>query len=106
VTAALRDLLSPLPRGGHPGWPLRRPLDERDILTEVARVPGVGRVNGVELSLPDRPGPGPHPLSGLELPQLVGLSVQPGDAVPVDGLSGASGEDPRLLPVPAIPEEC
>ena len=106
ITVAIRTALSPLPPPAGTRWRLRRALDPREILTEVARVPGVSRVNGVEMTVRGVAVTDPQPLSGLELPHLVGLSVQPGDPSPVVALSGAGGADPRLLPIPAIPERC
>ena len=46
---------------------------------------------------------GALPMTGLELPRLVALAVQPGDPP-----TGADAGPPpaQLLPVPAIPEEC
>lgn len=106
IAVAIRKALSPLPPPVGDGWRLRRALDPREIVTEVARVSGVSRVNGVEMTVAGVAVTDPSPLSGLELPHLVGLSVQPGDPSPVASLSGAGGADPRLLPVPAIPERC
>lgn len=106
VAQAVRRSLSPLPPPTGDRWRLGRSLDPREVVTEVARVPGVSRVNGVLMTASGVPVDAPRPLSGLELPQLVGLAVQPGDPTPVDLLTGSGGDDPRLLPVPAIPEEC
>ena len=48
-------------------------------------------------------------IEGLELPELLGISVIVGDPVPLDALRGASpvqsGGAPRL-PVPVLAESC
>ena len=107
IKATVRALLSPLDLAAGDAfgaWPLAKAVDPLEVLTVVARVDGVARVNGVRLSLPDgTPVVGALPTAGLQLPHLVGLSVQPGDPP-----SGADAGPPpvQLLPVPAIPEEC
>ncbi|GAA2124535.1 baseplate J/gp47 family protein [Nocardioides bigeumensis] len=107
VQTAVRTLLSPIdriPGDGVDAWPLSKAVDPLEILTVVARVDGVARVNGVRLSLPDGTAlVGALPMTGLELPRLVSLAVQPGDPP-----TGADVAPPatQLLPVPAIPEEC
>lgn len=107
IKATVRALLSPLdlaPGDGFDAWPLAKSVDPREVLTVVARVDGVARVNGVRLTGPDGTQvTGSLPMTGLELPRLVGLAVQPGD--PPAGPD--SGPPPtQLLPVPSIPEEC
>jgi predicted phage baseplate assembly protein len=107
IKATVRALLSPLDLASDDpftGWPLAKAVDPLEVLTVVARVDGVARVNGVRLSLPNgSPVVGSLPMTGLQLPHLVGLAVQPGD--PPTGPD--AGPPPvQLLPVPAIPEEC
>jgi hypothetical protein len=50
------------------------------------------------------------PLSGLQLPQVLGLSASVGDAVDLDQIRGASPDTPagpeRFVSVPVVPEEC
>ena len=107
VKATVRTLLSPVdrvPGDGVGAWPLAKAVDPLEVLTVVARVDGVARVNGVRLSRPDgTPVVGALPMTGLELPRLVSLAVQPGDPP----TAADAGPPPtQLLPVPAIPEEC
>lgn len=106
ITVAVRRAFSPMPPPDGAAWRLGRAVDPRDVVTEVARVPGVHRVNGVEMRIDGVAIANPFPLEGLQLPHLVGLSVQPGDPTPVASLTGTGGDDPRLLPVPAVPEHC
>lgn len=119
VKARLRALLAParidgatdLP-GFEDGWPLGRAVNKLELWAEIARVAGVLKVNGVALAL----GSGSDvatevPLSGLQLPRLLGLSVELGDPVPIDALRGQAGgttstTGPRIVPVPTVPPEC
>ncbi len=132
VTARLRAVLSPLPEqpgyaaaatpllatpapasGG--GWPLRTAVRARVLLAEVARVPGVTAV--VDCLLADDAGPAREevPMTGLELPRVLGLSVAVGEPLDIeslrgDGAGGAGDQDTdgdaSLLPVPVLPEGC
>ncbi|WP_110240085.1 baseplate J/gp47 family protein [Nocardioides gilvus] len=110
IKARVRALLSPVDTVADDdlgAWPLAKAVDPLEILTVVARVDGVARINGVRLTGPDGVTVvGSLPLGGLQLPRLVGLAVQPGDAPTI--ATGADSAPPttRLLPVPAIPEEC
>jgi hypothetical protein len=49
-------------------------------------------------------------MQGLQLPQIAGLSVEVGSAVPLDALRGTQAPVPtpgrRVVPVPVIPSEC
>ena len=116
IATTVRSLLAPIdlfPGDDFEGWPLARTVDPLEVLTVVARVDGVARVNGVRLhNRGGEPLTEPLPLAGLELPRLVGLSIQPGDPPPTgpigrgDGGDVTDGPSRRLLAVPAIPEEC
>jgi hypothetical protein len=49
------------------------------------------------------------PLSGLELPEILGLSVVAGDPLPLDLVRGArpaTASDQSRLPVPVVAETC
>lgn len=95
------------------GWPLDRAVHARAILAEVARVSGVVEVANVLLA----PGAGGAvetvPFTGIELPELLGLSVTTGEPVDLGtlrgtvtgGSNGTGGGQPRL-PVPIVPETC
>ena len=88
-----------------------------ELMAEAARVPGVLRVNGLKLAQGDGSEvPEELPLRGLQLPRLLGLSVEVGDALPIDNLLGLGGGDGsgqsnanargRVVPVPTVPREC
>ncbi|MEL7444405.1 MAG: baseplate J/gp47 family protein [Pseudomonadota bacterium] len=133
VRARLTSFLSPLP---HPqlrgaalmpqlygpdidpalrGWPLNRAVHSATLLAEAARAPGV--VSVPELLLAQGAGPVVSEVSmqGIELPEVLGISIAVGAATPIDSLRGAdsgadddSGDDSRvnLLPVPIVAETC
>lgn len=97
------------------GWPLRAALQQRVLLAEVARVAGVLAVNGLLLAEGNKDANDQVPMTGLELPQLLGVAVVTGEPMPLGslrGLGGAAGavgtgaSAPRRLPVPVIPESC
>ena len=120
VERAIRVFLSPLPQpdslnaaGPNPdGWPLRTSVIRLQLLAVISRVPGVLLVNDLQLSLND-------PLlnvdtiefKGLDLPELLGISVTSGPLVSLQDLrdqvqgSGVEGTT-ASLPVPVIPEMC
>ena len=125
VKARLRAVLAPtridgandLP-GREDGWPLNTAVNLKDLWAEAARVPGVLRVNGVLMA--DARGtaiPDEQTLFGLQLPRLLGLSVEAGDPVAIDTLRGlgtgdgtgfeGTGDGVRpVVPVPTVPREC
>jgi hypothetical protein len=125
VKARLRAVLAPtrvdgatdLP-GREDGWPLSTAVNVKDLWAEAARVPGVLRINGVLLA--DARGtaiPDEQALHGLQLPRLLGLSVEAGDPVSIDTLRGQGSGDGtgfegtgdgvrQVVPVPTVPREC
>lgn len=125
VKARLRAVLAPtrvdgatdLP-GREEGWPLSTAVNVKDLWAEAARVPGVLRINGVLLA--DARGtaiPDEQALHGLQLPRLLGLSVEAGDPVAIDTLRGLGSGDGtgfdgtgdgvrQVVPVPTVPREC
>lgn len=124
VKARLRAVLAPSRTDGatdlpglEDGWPLGRAVNRLELMAEAARVPGVLRVNGLKLARGDGSDvPEELPLSGLQLPRLLGLSVELGDAIPINNLLGQgsgdgsgqanSGARGRVVPVPTVPREC
>ena len=127
VTARLTAFLSPLPPPGTSldalipplfgqepdpavaGWPLGRAVQGRSLLAEVARTPGVVAVVQLLLARGSEPVAESVPLSGLELPEILGLSVVAGDPVPLDlvrGAKPATASDQSRLPVPVVAETC
>jgi hypothetical protein len=107
----VRRFLSPLAGGfDGAGWPLQKTVEPGEILATVARVDGVSRVAEVLLGDADGNTIASLPLTGLELPRLLGITVASGAAVPIDDLRGVapSGVAPSVLrlPVPVVPEAC
>jgi predicted phage baseplate assembly protein len=111
VKQRLRNFLSPLSGGFEgEGWPLDHAVESVELLTVVARVSGVARVNEVQLADENGVTSSPIELEGVQLPGVAALSVQSGEAQPVAELLGQTDEplpsDKRRLPVPVVPEEC
>jgi hypothetical protein len=93
------------------GWPLRKAVVELELLAIASRVQGVLLVNKVILAEGNKPADGQVPMSGLELPRVLGISVVAGDPQSLNELRGQGGlplsdQADVFLPVPLIPEEC
>jgi hypothetical protein len=95
------------------GWPLQRAVNRLDLMAEVARVPGVLRVN--ELLLAAGSGgnvPTEVAMRALQLPRIAALAVESGAALPLDALRGQTAAPPsgatptRVVPVPTVPTRC
>jgi hypothetical protein len=110
--------------GMEKGWPLRKPVVDRELLAVASRVGGVLSVNDVFIAEGSLPATTQITMTGLELPRVMGISVAVGDALSIDELRGQAtpggvttpgggtpgtpggGTTTPLLPVPTIPEEC
>jgi hypothetical protein len=94
------------------GWPLRKAVLARELMAEASRIDGVQLVNDVLLAKDTGDVTEQVPMTGLQLPQVVGISVQAGTALALDALRGrptdALGELPptSVVPLPFVPEEC
>jgi predicted phage baseplate assembly protein len=93
------------------GWPLRKPVTDRELLAVASRVPGVLLVNDVKIAQGTNPPVTQIPMTGLELPRVAGISVMIGEPLDVDELRGqsavpADGAPRKIVPVPVIPEKC
>jgi hypothetical protein len=137
VKTAVLQFLSPLPPDGkeqidsqaallttpqdaqsQKGWPLRKAVAAPEIIAVVNRVSGVLSVNKVLLADQTSSEADSIAMTGLELPQVMGISVVSGDRVPTDQLRGQSAASttggpggpattaPKSVPVPVIPTEC
>jgi hypothetical protein len=142
VRRAVLRFLAPLPdktadaqadasqlTGMEKGWPLRKPVVDRELLAVASRVGGVLSVNDVFIAEGSLPATTQITMTGLELPRVMGISVTVGDAMGLDELRGQAapgggatpgggttgggapgtpggGTTTPLLPVPTIPEEC
>jgi hypothetical protein len=132
VRRRLREVLSPIPLGafadqqgplygdppapGARGWPLGVAVEAKVLLAEAARVRGVKSVSDLLLA-GDSGGSVPKVgMSGIELPELLGISVVAGDPVDLGSLRGdaktgsGNGSGPgsgrKRLPVPIVPDSC
>lgn len=122
VKVALKDYLWSLAPFGPfgEGWPLGRPVRDREMEVVAARVAGVKEVAGVNVfvrngswkKLPrTRPiDPQQLDLETWQLPELLGVVVSVGDT-PEENLTGLfgspkSGEGESFTAVPVIPEVC
>jgi hypothetical protein len=90
------------------GWPLGKSVISLELSAVAGRVSGVEFVQGV---LVDQSGPGVAQLdfSGLQLPQVIGISVTEGDPVSLDSLRGGVTQPGALtgvVQIPVIPQEC
>lgn len=127
VRARLQTHLAPLPADGlgfaaepmlyeaprdDRGWPLGKAVSAGALLVEVARVAGVEAVTGLELALSSGGAVADVNITGIELPEILGLSVVVGPPIAIAALRGDSGSagpvptGPPLLPVPIVPETC
>jgi hypothetical protein len=129
VKSRIRRYLSPLPAPDIPipqlpmlygpdidpalrGWPLGRAVHGRAILAEAARAPGVVEVADALLAPGNGPATDSVELSGLQLPEILGISVVAGSPLSLDVLRGAASAgtpaatDAGRLPVPILAESC
>ena len=93
------------------GWPLGRAVQARTLLAEVARTRGVVAVVNLLLARGSQPASESVALTGLELPEILGVSVVAGDPLSLDLVRGAApapdqGQRQALLPVPVVAETC
>jgi hypothetical protein len=128
VRQAVADFLSPLPdpsasllddqvsllatpqySAARRGWRLRKAVAALELMFVVGRVPGVAWVNGVRLAKgSDAETQDRIAMTGLQLPRLVDVAVDVGDAPPMTALRGtqAPAERKAFVAVPVVPEEC
>jgi hypothetical protein len=81
----------------------------RALLAEAARVPGVVEVADVLLALGDGAAVDSVDISGVQLPEILGISVVRGDPIDLASLRGdgaTPSTGPSLLPVPVVAETC
>ena len=119
---ALRRFLWPLSPGGtdRAGWPLGKPVRDRELEVVIAQVPGVNSVQGVNLferrtdtwrqiPRPDACAPVELTLAAWQLPELLTVIVAADDAPPTD-LSRApnpfAGPADQAVAVPVVRKVC
>lgn len=108
---SLISLTTPAYASAQKGWPLSKAVVARELLAVASRVSGVLLVNDVLIAEGDRPSAEQIPMSGLELPRVLGVTVGIGDPMDIDQLRGQTFEPSaaagaQIVPVPVIPEEC
>lgn len=123
VEQALQTYLWPLPPGGTrgEGWPLGRSVEKNELRTQAGRVAGVEAVNVLRLFYQDLADGVWHelsenqalPLTDYQLPELMAIRLQAGEAPPEPPRgfapgSGSGGNRPpaALIAVPVIPDKC
>lgn len=109
------DLAAGFEPGMQDGWPLRRPVTQRQLMAEASRTPGVLQVNDLLLAREDGVAVAELRMRALELPRLAGISVLVGEPLSLVALLGTAAAAPAgeaggitrpVVPVPFIPEEC
>jgi len=116
VKAAVKEFLSALKGGFNgEGWPLEKTVENLEIWAKATQVEGVSKVNEVLLAKEDGGPVDRVEMNGLQLPRILGLSVQSGQAKSLDQLRADSGsasgtgvdiEPEDIFPVPVAPAEC
>ena len=120
VEEALLNYLWPLPPHGlrGAGWPLGRSVEINELRTQAGRVDGVEAVNGLRLFYQDLitqqwrelTAAQALPLLDYQLPQLMTVAIQSGEAQPAPPRGFAPGTTTtggkRPVPVPVIPDIC
>jgi len=97
------------PQAVYKGWPLGKSVIALELMAQAGRVSGVEFVQNVLLAK-DGGSVAQVDLSGLQLPQVLGISVTEGDPLSLAELQGTtpvttSGASSGTL-VPVIPQEC
>lgn len=121
VREVVTAFLSPLAPGGRggAGWPLGEAVREAELEVVVARVPGVRAVGGLRVFRRDAAGAwrlAPRDARGFtrlelltwQLPELLAVLVEEGEAPSEDGSRLAAGDagDGDLVGIPVVPETC
>ena len=126
IKKALYAFLSPLPStdntGHEKGWPLNKPVIDRELLAVASRVPDVLLITDLLIgdetfsTQETQKSAGQITLSGLELPRIAGITVNAGDPIGIDQLRGQSSQllssdqyqssGAGTVQVPVIPEGC
>jgi len=126
VKTRIKAFLSPLPASDTPmpqlpmlygpdidpalrGWPLVRAVHARSLQAEVARAAGIVSVADVLLAQGSGAAVDSVDLSGLQLPEILGLSVVAGPPLPLDVLRGATAIPTAAvgrMPVPVLAGTC
>jgi hypothetical protein len=94
------------------GWPLTKPVIALELMAVASRVQGVEFVQDPALLAKGTTSMPQVELTGLQLPQVLGISITEGVALPLDELRGGPTQPAPgrtltgVAQVPVIPEEC
>jgi len=91
------------------GWPLNKSVIALEIQAQAGRTSGVEFVQPVLLAQGAGPAVAQVDIEGLQLPQVLGISVVGGDPIALDQLRGAAPPPATgggAAQVPVIPQEC
>jgi hypothetical protein len=118
IKSALYNFLSPLPNDGSAdparGWPLLKPVIDRELLAVASRVKDVLLISDVFVASGTDLPSDEIEMTSLELPRIAGLAISVGEPIPIDQLRGqpststtsTTSDGDVFKPVPVVPEEC
>jgi hypothetical protein len=107
VKQAIRNFLSPTTGGlSGSGWPLQRPVVDRELLAQAARVNGIADINDV--SMWDGTGTKVQSLSisGIQLPRLQQVGANLGSPQDLTAVPTPLPSTTKRVPVPVLPATC
>ncbi|MGB6746046.1 MAG: baseplate J/gp47 family protein, partial [Terracidiphilus sp.] len=106
VRTAVRRYLSPLCGGPtQTGWPLSKTVDPTGLMVQALLVTGVSDVESVLLWDETMTSIGTLPISGLQLPELLQLTVSSGAALDLSATTPAASTTPTFV-IPAPQTSC
>ena len=101
VQTAIRNYLSPLTGGpSGSGWPLSKPVDQTGIMVQALLVSGVSDVGQILLWDGNRTSITQLPISGLQLPNLLQVSVSSGNAQDLTATGTSTTPMRVVIPIP------
>ena len=108
VKTAIRNFLSPLTGGQQgTGWPLNKPVVDRELLAQAARVDGVSDINNVLIWDGSGAAITTLPIANLQLPRLNQVGANSGDPENITQSTATATEGGlTLVPVPVLPSGC
>ena len=116
IKTALYDFMSALPNEANAdparGWPLLKPVVDRELMAVASRVKDVLLINDVLIAKGTDLPSDEIEMTELELPRIAGIAISVGEPIPIDQLRGqpstsTTTTDPNVFkPVPVVPEEC
>lgn len=111
VEQRLQSYLSAVPPYGPDGagWPLKKPLERKDLEAVATRVDGVEYVEALEMGVETPQNISDYRITGLQLPRLVGVSVRQGNAEPLEAVFAPAGQAPDItgtVPIPVSRATC